>query len=125
MPNKAKSATSSSSAQDGPDRRKLVAGVLIGAIVLIGAYFAWTALSSRSRPQDVAMLCSNPKCAYTRAEALQVGETLPMTCPKCGQRTLMAAFRCPQCGTPNIWNENRNALPPTKCRKCGRENYHD
>jgi len=123
MPNKAKIPTSV--ALTSPDRGKLVVWAVIGVAVLALAYFAWGAWSSRSRAQDVAMLCSNPKCGYTRAEPLQVGESLPMTCPRCGQRTLMAAFRCPKCGTPNIWNENRNALPPTKCRKCGRENYHD
>jgi len=123
MPNKAKIPTSG--AQTSVDRRKLMAGAVSGAVVLIGGYFAWAAWSGRSRPQDVAMLCSNPKCGYTRAQPLQVGESLPMPCPKCGQQTLMAAFRCPKCGTPNIWNENRNALPPTKCRKCGHENYHD
>jgi len=109
------------------DDGRLRPHVAWGAIALaVGAslYFGYRAWSRDSRSHRVALMCMTEGCDYQREESLQVGETLPLKCPKCGKMSVVPSFTCPNCGTPNVWNEDRGLKPPTKCTKCGKENYH-
>lgn len=95
--------------------------VLALAFASMWVYRVWT---RDSGSHAVAMMCKTPGCSFTRAEKLQVGETLPLECPKCGNKSVVPSFACKACGTPNVWNEDRGLKPPTKCTKCGKEHYH-
>jgi len=107
------------------DQPKLLlkwAAVLAGlGIVAVAIWVIW---SRASTTQPVVMMCMTPGCGYQRQRALQVGETFPLVCPRCGKKSVAPAFRCPKCGTPNVWNEDRGLKPPTRCTKCGEEIRH-
>lgn len=97
---------------------------VIAIAVIGGGYLVYAAWRSGDQPLKATLMCSTPGCGYVRSEASQVGEVLPVKCPKCGQNSLLPAFNCPKCKTVNIWNENRGLPPPTKCSKCGQEVRH-
>ncbi len=103
--------------------RSYVPWGLIGLALLIGGYYAYATWTRDSQTHDVAMMCATTGCSYEREETLQVGEILPIQCPKCGKKSVVPSFKC-KCGTSNVWNEDRGLKPPTKCTKCGKEYYH-
>jgi len=104
--------------------RPAVAYGIICAVVAVAGYMVYTAWAGSGSSRPVAMMCMTPDCGYTRSERLQVGETFPAPCPRCGKNSLVPAFVCKECGTVNVWNEDRGLSPPTRCTKCGREVYH-
>ena len=110
--------------EDGGGVKPWVTYAVIGIAVFIGGYFVYGAWTKGDRPNTVTLMCSTKGCGYTRAEALQVGETLPLKCPKCGKDTVVVAYRCPDCKTPVILNEEIGLNPPARCPKCGAEVWH-
>jgi hypothetical protein len=116
-------ARSSTSDEAGlPDWVKYIVALALLAVI---AYFSFKACVGETRSQSIELMCSNPDCDYTRETRLQVGETLPLECPKCGKATVVPGFKCPDCGMLNTWNEDRGEAPPTPCTKCGRQVYHE
>ncbi len=93
----------------------------IGLLVVILGYWAFTTWTGGDRALTATLMCYTQGCGYTTARELEIGEVLPATCPKCGNKSVVSAFKCPGCGTPNVWNEDRGLAPPTRCTKCGRE----
>lgn len=70
------------------------------------------------------MICMDEKCGAVTEKVLVVGETPPLLCPKCGQKTLVQAYFCPKCKKPLVLNEMRGGKPPTTCPACGEEVDH-
>ncbi len=95
---------------------------IIGIAIFAGGYFVYGAWRKSGSPTNVNLMCYS--CEYVSDRELTIGETFPAKCPKCDKDTFVPAFRCPQCQTPNVWNEDRGLKPPTKCRKCGAESRH-
>ncbi|NLX22905.1 MAG: hypothetical protein GXY55_14730 [Phycisphaerae bacterium] len=108
---------------DGSVKPAFTYTILVVSVLVAGflAYRIWTAGDAVN---ERTMMCITPGCDYTRDRALQLGETLPALCPKCGKKSVVATFKCPHCGQPNVWNEDRGLKPPTKCTKCGKERWH-
>jgi hypothetical protein len=111
--------------EDLDDRFKTWAGYAIGIVAVLGVgYFTYGAWVGADGPLDVTLMCTTEGCGYTRERPLQVGESVPASCPDCDKASVFPAFRCSECKTYNVWNEDRGLSPPTKCRECGHENYH-
>ena len=109
---------------EGGHLRSFVPWTGIVVSLAVASFYAYRAWTRDSGPHSVAMMCMTPGCDYRRSESLQVGETLPLECPKCGKKSVVPSFSCPACGAANVWNEDRGLKPPTKCTQCGKESYH-
>lgn len=105
------------------DARSIATCAALGLAAAVVGIFAYRAFTGGGTP-DVALMCMTPGCGTLRERPLELGESLPARCPACDKSSLVPAFTCPQCGTPNIWNEDRGLPPPTKCSKCGKEVRH-
>jgi hypothetical protein len=102
--------------------RPWVTYTAIAAVLLVGGYFVYGAWTKNDRALEARLMCYS--CEYTSSKELKVGEVYPQPCPKCEKQTFVPALNCSKCGAPNVWNEDRGAKPPTKCRKCGVELRH-
>ena len=97
--------------------------VVVGALAVGGAvYYAWT--RSGDPPLTASLICVTDGCGYTDSRSLEIGETLPGKCPKCGKDSVFSAFLCPKCKTPNVMNADRGLPGATKCSKCQSEIHH-
>jgi len=86
--------------------QKMIAGAVIVVAVAAAGYFLWNWRSTNSvdNPEGFFYVCQNPQCrnefsvsekddaAYQKAH---YGE--PRICPKCGQKNVVDADRCPTC----------------------------
>ena len=94
----------------------------IVVVILSCGYMVYAALRTDVASRSIAMMC--PACGYTDEHSLSLGDTIPMTCPRCGKQTLYPAFRCKTCGAINIWNEYLGKQPPTFCVECNQKHVH-
>ena len=94
---------------------------LVALAIFAGAYFVRAAWTKSDRPNDIGLLCITSGCGYNDSRLLEIGESVPLKCPKCGKASVYATVNCPKCRTPNVWNVDRGLKGPTKCTKCGTE----
>ena len=66
------------------DRRKWIMPVVTVVVLLIATYLVYRAWVTGGIVNEVALMCLDENCGYTRETQLQVGETLPLKCPNCG-----------------------------------------
>lgn len=111
--------------EDGEVKPFVKYGVIGIAVLVVGffAYRVWA--GGAGRTQDFEMICTTEGCGYVSDEKLKIGDVLPLTCPDCGKRSVVPAFRCPECEAINVWNESRGLPAPTPCVGCGYEVYHE
>lgn len=104
--------------------RLLIAGaVLAGGLSGYVVWHAW----AKGQPEALksTFACVTQGCGFQEVRGMSIGESLPLQCPKCGQKTLFVSNACPRCGTPNVMNEVQGLAGPTKCSQCGAEIRHE
>jgi hypothetical protein len=106
------------------DEQRIRPGFVIGLFVLAigaGGYYVYARWQGAEKMVGVRMMCVTPGCGYVRERQLEVGESIPGTCPQCGKASVYTSLRCRKCETPNVLNEDRGLKGPTRCTKCGTE----
>ncbi len=101
--------------------RPAVSYAVVGLAILLCGYYVYAKWNGSDQAVETNLKCSTSGCAYISERPLQVGEKIPLQCPKCDQRAVYPALPCPKCGTPNVLNQYLGKKPPTKCSKCGTE----
>ncbi|HSW45961.1 MAG TPA: hypothetical protein VLM89_10360 [Phycisphaerae bacterium] len=106
---------------DGMVRPPAAYGTIALAVLLLGlfAYRAWT---KGEHPTTGTWICMD--CAKLADVTPKIGGDLPAKCPHCDKVSLVPAYACSKCKTPQVLNEYRGLKPPTKCTKCGAEVWY-
>lgn len=105
--------------------------IVIGAVLAIGlggalVWRTWAKPPTPARPTiKSTFMCVAEGCGFQEARGLTVGESLPLQCPKCGQKTLYVSNACSRCGTANVMKEVQGLAGPTQCSQCGAEIRHE
>jgi predicted Zn-ribbon and HTH transcriptional regulator len=97
-------------------------GVAVG-IIIVGLASGLVAYLLLGRPRQLApnLMCVTAGCGYQANRSLQIGEILPLTCPRCGRRSVYGTHVCRQCGTAVVLKRQQGINAPTYCPQCGRE----
>lgn len=106
---------------DDGSARPAAAGSLVAVVVLLAGWFVYSAWAGMGGQLDSKLLCITEDCGYSDSRKLQVGESFPATCPRCGNRSVYPALKCPQCGKPHVPPVMLGKSGSTTCFQCGTE----
>lgn len=97
---------------------------VVVVVVIVSVVASGRQADKKVEAAPTSFACATPDCGFVELRPLQVDETLPLKCPKCGNQTLYVSRKCPTCETAVIMDEDRGQPGPTKCPKCGNEVRH-
>lgn len=110
--------------------------LVVAVVIIFKTYFQNSAISSL-RQEMVWLKCVNPKCNHEEEVNLQEYQErleasgqnnmmlMPgvppqvLECASCGQKSLMLAEKCQNCGTVFVPNYSSRNKFPDRCPKCG------
>ena len=112
--------------------KKVVVGIVIGAGVLLAAYFNLAnpfaddsdrVAALKKAGRKVKVLCVNPQCGFTEDDysVKATDQQWPKECPECEQMTLHKTMVCPHCGKETGWATPSDEKPSVRCTQCGKE----
>ena len=106
--------------------RAIRRGVVVILMLTLAAAggVAYCIFARGTSPDRPSLMCVTPGCGYHTRRRLRVGEVLPLSCPRCGKRSVYGTHPCKHCGTVVVLNEQRGLPGPTHCPHCGQEVQH-
>ncbi len=101
-----------------PLRLVVVSGLVL--VLPLAGILLYSMLARRGadRPE---MMCVTPACGFQSSRKMAIGDVPPLTCPRCGRRSVYGTHTCRHCGTGVVLNRQRGVDLPTYCPRCGRE----
>lgn len=109
---------------DGGRARPTAAGSLVAGVMLLAGWFVYSAWAGLGGQFDSELICITEDCGYSESRKLQVGESFPANCPRCGNRSVYPALKCPQCGKPHVHPVMLGKPGCITCSQCGTEFRH-
>lgn len=100
-------------------RQRNIAVALLGVGLIGGAVWLYWALLPHDKAAldgkvPVKVQCAS--CGYVGEQRIRQGQTFPITCPKCGQRTAKQLWRCGKCKHEFV---PPSQAGPYRCPRCG------
>jgi len=99
---------------------------ILALVVVVGGYLVYASWTEEDQPVSALWICVTEGCENIKNVVPKLEDPPPpLVCSKCDNKSLVPAYRCPECASIFTLNYWRGLPGKTKCPKCNIEIQFD